>query len=189
MARSLRRKVTSPVEFSGNKEEQSCERAQEITDECPRVHILSTSKCTVRRCSVGLTSSSHGLAGASGQQRGRLGAGLPDSQAVAWSECAVLRKDTKKMTKLKSFGESSKPIKWCSVRKSQQMQMQMRRLPLRMRSVWETIPGLSFRPPFASSSASLPQRLSPAHTASWNNESTQLREIAQSFSLSLVQWS
>lgn len=117
----------------------------------------------MRKLSVALPPSSHGLA------RGLLGAaerktweaGLPDSEAVAWSECAVLRKDTKKMTKLKSFGESSGPVKWCSVRKPPQM----RRLQLRMRSVWEAISGLSFRLPFASCSHQTPSHndWQPAH--------------------------
>jgi hypothetical protein len=97
---------------------------QEITDRCPWVHILSTSKYITRSHAVGLSPSSSGLTrglGESEKKDGRIG--FTASHALAWRlKCGILMEVTKKMTMLKEcWQDCGKPMKLCSVGKLDQM--------------------------------------------------------------------
>lgn len=109
-----------------------------------------------------------------GSRKGRLGKlGCQTQKLCPDLSVLFLGKILKRWQSSKVLARAAGPIKWCSVRKPPQM----RRLQLRMRSVWEAISGLSFRLPFASRSHQTPSHndCHPHTTASWN-KSTQLRE-------------
>lgn len=95
---------------------------QEITDRCPWVHILSTSKYIARSHTLGPSPSSSGGVLES-QRRKFAGLGSPTSHALAWREkCDIFREVTKKMTVLKKcWQDRGKPIKLHRVGKLDQM--------------------------------------------------------------------